>query len=74
MFEDVLVDFPFDCSTHKKELKECFQNLTIKILIYSWCRSINRILNGKLIYEGDDELKTYAQIIYYNKHIRHFKQ
>ncbi|KAL0851280.1 hypothetical protein ABMA28_007113 [Loxostege sticticalis] len=41
--------------------------LTINVTVYSWCRSINRILCGKIAYDGDDETKIYAQM-YYNKH------
>ncbi|KAL0840538.1 hypothetical protein ABMA28_015756 [Loxostege sticticalis] len=43
----------------------------INILLHSWCRSINRILSGKIVYHGDDFTKNAAQR-YYNKH-RHYR-
>lgn len=71
MYTDIFVSFPFKCETHKDNLKKKFEDLTINVLLYSWCRSINRILSGKLTYTGDDEMKSFAQE-YYNKH-KHFK-
>lgn len=68
---DVMVDFPFNCITHKEELKKYFMNTTINVILYSWCRSVNRILSGKLTYNGDDEFKIAAQE-YYAKH-KHYK-
>lgn len=67
MFTDIFVDFPFNCEKHKNKLKNYFENTIINILIYSWCRSINRILSGKITYHGDDEIKAAAQY-YKNKH------
>ncbi|CAH2108815.1 unnamed protein product [Euphydryas editha] len=40
---------------------------TIKLLIYSWCRSVNRILAGRITYDGEDETKLAAKL-YYEKH------
>ncbi|KAL0880047.1 hypothetical protein ABMA27_002540 [Loxostege sticticalis] len=54
-YADMIIDFP----------------LTINILLHSWCRSINRILSGKIVYHGDDITKNAAQK-YYNKH-RHYR-
>lgn len=68
---EIFVQFPFKCETHKEKLKEYFTDVTINIIIYSWCKSINRILAGKLTFDGEDETKMYAQD-YYNKH-RHNK-
>lgn len=67
-FIDMFVDCHFSCPKHKNNLKEMFLNTMVNILVYSWCRSVNRILSGKLInYEGEDEIKIAAQI-YYEKH------
>lgn len=68
---DILVEYPFDCLIHKEKLKACFLDLTINIILYSWCRNINRILSGKITYEGEEELKKNAAI-YYNKR-KHYK-
>lgn len=65
--ERLIQEYPFDCEKHKTLLKNYFENKTIDVLVYSWCRSINRILGGKLTYHGDDLMKTAAQI-YYNKY------
>lgn len=68
MFLDIFVDYPFTCDIHKIELRNDFENTTINVLVYSWCRSINRILSGKIQYrDEDDETKVSAQI-HYNKH------
>lgn len=61
----------FECNDHKNDLRNMFEDLIIKVTLYSWCRSINRILSGKITYDGDDETKMYAQV-YFNKH-RHNK-
>lgn len=66
-FLDLLVEYPFNCQIHKDDLKKYFLNVTINVLLYSWCRSVNRILQGKLKYFGEDEIKNAAQN-YYNKH------
>lgn len=62
-----LVEFPFNCRLHRDDLKNTFMNYTINVIVYSWCRTINRILSGKVSYDGDDEIKMAAQL-YYNKH------
>lgn len=67
MMADMLLQFPCDCPVHKSDLKIFFQNCSINVLIFSWCRSINRILAGKLTYDGVDEVKKAAQV-YYNIH------
>lgn len=67
IFTEMLVFYPFECERHKTSLKDFFEKKTIDVLVYSWCRSINRILGGKLTYHGDDVMKTAAQN-YYNKH------
>lgn len=67
MFNDIFVNYPFNCNQHKIQLRQYFENLIINVLICSWCRSINRILCGKLTYDGDDETKIAAQL-YFNKH------
>lgn len=65
---DILIDnFNLKCEKHNSAFKKYFKTSVINILIYSWCRSINRILTGKLVYDGDDKIKTAAQL-YYNKH------
>ncbi|KAL0838674.1 hypothetical protein ABMA28_016746 [Loxostege sticticalis] len=48
-----------------QNFKARLANTTINIIIYSWCRSINRILTGKIKYEGDDETKMFAQNYYF---------
>lgn len=72
MFTEIFIMYPFECNKHKDILKQYFEDTAINVIIYSWCRSINRILAGKLIYAGEDEVKTAAQL-YYNKH-KHFKK
>lgn len=71
IFLDILAEDPFKCSLHKETLKKYFINCSINVIIYSWCRSINRILTGKLSYDGEDETKIAAKT-YYNKH-KHYK-
>lgn len=68
IFLDIFVDYPFTCEIHKIELRNVFENTAINVLVYSWCRSINRILSGKIQYrDEDDEIKLSAQL-YFNKH------
>lgn len=62
---NVLIYFPSNCSIHCEKFKEYFIDTTTNIIIYSWCRSINRILTGKIKYEGDDETKMFAQNYYF---------
>ncbi|CAH2086827.1 unnamed protein product [Euphydryas editha] len=64
---ECIIEYPFDCQIHKEKLKKYFVHQVVNILIYSWCRAINRILSGKISYVGDDETKTAAQL-YYNKY------
>lgn len=53
MFIEVFIEFNFiDCQIHRTRLIECFVDTSINIIIYSWCRSVNRILEGKLTYDG----------------------
>ncbi|XP_072947212.1 uncharacterized protein [Epargyreus clarus] len=66
-FANLLVNFPSKCSEHKIQLQEYFMSNTCNILLYSWCRSVNRILSGKIKYNGNDETKIVAQS-YYDKH------
>ncbi|XP_060807395.1 uncharacterized protein LOC106135789 [Amyelois transitella] len=70
-FINLLVNFPFKCQRHNEVLKEYFTNITLNVVLHSWCRSVNRILSGKIKYEGEDEIKTAAQL-YYDKH-KHYK-
>ncbi|RVE48289.1 hypothetical protein evm_007040 [Chilo suppressalis] len=64
---NVLVYFPCSCDVHYDKLRSLFEDTSIRVIVYSWCRGINRILSGKMAYDGDDENKVIAQI-YYNKH------
>ncbi|XP_052740676.1 transposable element P transposase isoform X2 [Bicyclus anynana] len=65
---NLLVNFPIFCSKHGERCKEYITDISICLIINSWCRSINRILSGKITYkESDDDTKIAAQI-YYNKH------
>lgn len=68
---DLFVDYPFKCVTHKDLLKEYFLKCTINVIVYSWCRTVNRILSGKIKYEGEEDIKKSAAD-YYNKH-KHYK-
>lgn len=61
----IYVQYPFDCEVHRNGLKSHFLDTTINIALYCWCRSVNRILAGKYIYEGDDKFKTAAQYYHY---------
>lgn len=67
-FTDVLIENPFKCARHKDVLNNYFINTTFNILIYSWCRNVNRILSGKLKYDGDDDETKLAAHNYYKKH------
>lgn len=62
-----IVDFPCSCDIHYQTLREYFVNVTILVLIYSWCKKINRILAGKVQYVGEDDIEKTAHL-YYNKH------
>lgn len=67
------VTFPLNCMRHKESLQNYFTDTTIKILIFSWCRTVNRILSGKITNQDvDDSVKRSAQI-YYNTH-KHLKK
>ncbi|CAK1587998.1 unnamed protein product [Parnassius mnemosyne] len=64
---DRFLKFHFKCKTHKEKLKKCFVESTINILIYNWCRSLNKILYGKVSgTDSEDALKVVVQT-YYNK-------
>ncbi|XP_045492400.1 uncharacterized protein LOC123691860 [Colias croceus] len=69
MLADILVEYPFTCNYHQDQLKKYFNNTVANVLIYSWCRTINRILSGKIKYDGEDEIKLAAQA-YYVKHTK----
>lgn len=72
-FINLFIDFQFiDCNSHKDKFQECFVDTSINIIIYSWCRSVNRILDGKLTYDGEDITKLAAQA-YCTKHKTHKK-
>lgn len=60
-------NFPSVYDRHTIILQEYFLNTTINLLINSSCRDINRILSGKVLYDGYDEMKKAAQV-YFNKH------
>lgn len=68
---EMFAGFPFKCETHMETLKQYFIDVSSNIIIYSWCRSVNRIIAGKIAYDGDDEVKLCAQH-YFIKH-RHYK-
>lgn len=62
------VTFPCTCETHKESLQNYFIETTVNLLLFSWSRSINRILSGKITnQELDDPVKQSAQL-YYNVH------
>ena len=64
--------YPFKCETHKEKLNTFFVDMTLNILIYSWCRNVNRILCGKIKNnDATDEIKVMASV-YYEKH-KHYK-
>ncbi|CAG9783931.1 unnamed protein product [Diatraea saccharalis] len=71
LYEDLLIECPFRCHIHKVELKSYFVDITLNVILHSWTRSVNRILSGKITYDGDDEMKKSAQL-YFNKRI-HYK-
>ena len=35
------------CPLHEQQFSQIFLNFTIKFLIFNWCNSVNKILNGK---------------------------
>lgn len=53
-----LYDFILDCQTHKEKIQHAFLTLTIKLCIFNWCTTINKILKGKDIsrLEGETSL------------------
>lgn len=67
-FTDMLLENPFKCVRHKNDLNNYFKNTTINVLIYSWCRNVNRILSGKCKYDGHDDTTKVAAHKYYVKH------
>ncbi|KAJ8725324.1 hypothetical protein PYW08_003507 [Mythimna loreyi] len=49
------------CIEHKEELIECINNLSIKLIIHSWCTGVNRILSGKMTkFDKNDHIKWQA--------------
>lgn len=66
-FCEMFIEFPFKCDAHKEKLKIYFMNVSIIVLIHSWCRTVNRILSGKITYEGDEEVKNKA-LVYFNRY------
>lgn len=64
----IFTSFNFiNCNIHKTQVTHFIIFSVIKIIIHSWCRSVNRILQGKIDYEGDDFIKKEA-LAYFTKH------
>lgn len=54
-------DLVFKCETHKKDLIEFVINLSIKIVVNSWCAGVNRIIGGKINkFDLSDSIKRQA--------------
>lgn len=68
MMCDTLIKYPFTCTTHQADLKAYFVDITIKVLIYSWC--INRILKGKIRYDETVMMNLSCQLIYILRNIK----
>ncbi|XP_047034960.1 uncharacterized protein LOC124640998 isoform X2 [Helicoverpa zea] len=57
------------CKRHKKALIEFINDLSIKLIIHSWCTGVNRILNGKISkFDKNDHIKQQA-LEYYKKRL-----
>lgn len=58
------------CSVHKDLLKKHIKNVAFNIIIHSWCKGVNRLLQGKLsTYDKNDKVKLMAYK-YYETHLR----
>ncbi|XP_050557997.1 transposable element P transposase isoform X3 [Spodoptera frugiperda] len=61
------------CDLHKSQLIEFINDLSIKLIIHSWCTNVNRILNGKITnFDKDDHIKLKA-FNYFEKHKKNKK-
>lgn len=49
-----------DCEKHRQIVIKYFTDISSNLLLYSWCKSVNRILSGKYNYEGEDQIKLAA--------------
>ncbi|XP_045493197.1 uncharacterized protein LOC123692481 [Colias croceus] len=53
------------CKKHKGELIDLINNLSINLIIHSWCKGVNRIINGKLSkFDKNDQVKQQALEFY----------
>ncbi|KPJ07793.1 Transposable element P transposase [Papilio machaon] len=59
------------CKAHATTLKKFIISLTIKIVLYSWCMGVNKILKGKITkFNENDKIKTQA-CKYYKTHAKY---
>lgn len=67
-FIDFACDFSIiTCERHRVDLVDFICNLCIKVIVYSWCLGVNRLLNGKISnFDRNDHVKKQASG-YYNK-------
>lgn len=65
-FIDCACDFSvISCEKHKTELIKYIKNISMNILIHSWCKGVNRILNGKETkFDQNDFVKKQAYDYY----------
>ncbi|XP_022834717.1 uncharacterized protein LOC111362881 [Spodoptera litura] len=56
------------CDQHKEVLIEFINDLSIKLIIHSWCNGVNRILAGKITkFDKNDQIKQQAFEMYKKK-------
>ncbi|KAJ8708172.1 hypothetical protein PYW08_010538 [Mythimna loreyi] len=61
-FIDSACDFSIiTCQKHKVDLVNFICNLSIKMIVHSWCLGVNRLLNGKItVFDRNDHIKKQA--------------
>lgn len=66
MFVNIACDFKIiTCTKHKNDLVDFITNLSIKLILNSWCTGVNRLLNGKLTkFDRNDPIKLQAYNYY----------
>lgn len=65
----IFINFDFiSCPVHQARIINFLICLVIKVIVHSWCRSVNRILQGKLTYDGEDDFIKREAAVYYSKH------
>lgn len=65
---EIVTDFSYhNCNEHREIFIKYFTEVSVNLLVYSWCKNVNRILSGKCNYNGEDQIKL-AALSYFIKH------